>query len=165
MVDQKLLEEIAKYVEFHINVSLNYSSSLNVAESSIFTDKANGEIENYIKTIRKPPLNAVLFKYIDKKTMSDSQVYKKAGIDRRHFSKIRSNSDYKPKKNTIIALAFALELNRVEFDEVLSAAGYSLAENDTNDLIIQYFLDKEIYDIPLINEVLESFELKPLGQI
>src|SRR5690606_40064692 len=103
-----------------------------------------------------------LFQLIDQKGMKASEVYKRAGIDRRHFSKIRTNSSYKPKKNTIISLALALELDKDETEELLQAAGYAFSDNDTHDLIIQFFLEKQLYDIGIINEVLDHFRLRPL---
>jgi len=103
-----------------------------------------------------------LFSFIDKKGVSDPDIYKKAGIDRRHFSKIRSNPDYRPGKNTVIALALALELNKKETDKLLSSAGYSLSDSDTFDLVIQFCVEKKIYDIHDVNQALDYFSLKPL---
>ena len=103
-----------------------------------------------------------MFSLIDKKGASDPDIYKKAGIDRRHFSKIRSNPDYRPVKNTVIALALALELNKKETDKFLSSAGYSLSDSDTFDLVIQFCVEKKIYDIHDVNQALDYFSLKPL---
>ena len=94
--------------------------------------------------------------------MSDPVIYNRAGIDRRHFSKIRSNSNCRPGKNTAIALAIALELNQKETMNLLSAAGYSLSESDTFDLVIQFCLMKKIYNIHSVNQALDYFGLKPL---
>ncbi|HLT56557.1 MAG TPA: hypothetical protein VK057_10665, partial [Bacillota bacterium] len=66
------------------------------------------------------------------------------------------------KKNTIISLALALELDKDETEELLQAAGYAFSDNDTHDLIIQFFLEKQLYDIGIINEVLDHFRLRPL---
>jgi hypothetical protein len=109
-----------------------------------------------------PPFSQVLFSFIDKKGFIDSDIYKRAGIDRRHFLKIRSNQDYHPGKNTAIALALALELDTNETDKLLSAAGYSLSDCDTFDLVIQFCLEKGIYDIYNVNQALDYFSLKPL---
>lgn len=113
----------------------------------------------------KPSFTQVLFGFIDKKGVVDSYIYKKAGIDRRHFSKIRFNSDYRIGKNTAIALALALELSRNEADRLLSACGYSLSENDTFDLVIKFCIDRKIYDIDSVNQALNYFSLKPLGGV
>ena len=123
------------------------------------------ELEDFIKNTRKPTFSEVLFRFIDRIQASDADVYKRAGIDRRHFSKIRSNSKYGPRKNTVIALALSLELSKVETDKLLGSAGYSLSESDTFDLVIQFFLEKKIYNIQDVNQTLEYFNLKPLSGV
>lgn len=95
-----------------------------------------------------------LFKLIDAKGMTDPQVYKKANINRKHFSKIRTNQDYKPKKSTVFALAIALELNLAETRELLARAGYTFSYSNVSDVIIEYFIKLGKYDIDIINQVL-----------
>ncbi len=114
---------------------------------------------------RKLTFNQVLFEYIDKKNTSDIDIYKRAGIDRRHFSKIRSNLDYRPSKNTVIALALALQLDQNKAHRLLRSAGYSLSDSDTFDLVIQFCLEKKIYDIHDVNLALDYFSLKPLAGV
>lgn len=104
-----------------------------------------------------------LFSFIDKKGYTDAEVYKKACIDRRLFSKIRSNPNYRLGKNTADALAIALELTKKETEKLLSSAGFSLSENDTFDLVIQFCLEKKIYNIDHVNQALDYFSLKPLN--
>jgi hypothetical protein len=168
MLDKIILIELKDYVEerilpicFNICESPIFAES-NVCESNVCESMPSLELEDFIKKNRKPTFSHVLFKYIDKKGTSDSAIYKKAGIDRRHFSKIRSNTDYKPGKNTAIALALALELSKKETDRLLSAAGYSLSDGDTFDLVIQFCIEKKIYAIQDVNEALDYFSLKPL---
>ena len=96
----------------------------------------------------------MLFRKIDELKLKDSSVYRKANIDRRLFSKIRSNKDYIPSKDTAIALGIALELNRVELNELLGKAGYALSRSLMSDVIIEYCIEKGIYDIHEINEFL-----------
>ena len=167
MLDKGLLRELEEYVEKH-SIKLNFPVCERVVLSCNFSkckSVSNNEIEDFINNNQKSKFNEVLFSFIDKKGVSDSDVYKKAGIDRRHFSKIRSNCDYKPGKNTVIALAIALELDKKEMNELLSAAGFSLSSNDTLDLVIQFFLEKKMYDIDNINQALDYFSLKPLTGI
>ena len=162
MLDEKLLIELQEYIEKH-SQRLDYD----ICESVrlISKDTLDTELENFIRDKRKQTFHQILFSFIDKKGVSDSDVYKRAGIDRRHFSKIRSNPDYRPGKNTVIALALALELNKKETDKLLSAAGYSLSESNTFDLVILFFLDKEIYDIYSVNQALDYFCQKPLAGV
>jgi hypothetical protein len=161
MLDKRLLEELQEFLDSHLHIMeapefINYNLSESVKQS---------EIEDFIKINRKPTLQKVLFDFIDKKEASDTDVYKKAGIDRKHFSKIRSNPNYRPGKNTIIALALALELTKKETDKLLGSAGYSLSDSDTSDLIIQFCLEKKIYDIDYVNQTLDYFSLKPLSGV
>jgi hypothetical protein len=157
MLDKKLLIELQEYVDNHINM-LAFSKM----EESISYELHNIALENFIEKKRQPAFHKTLFDFIDKKGATDVDIYKKAGIDRRHFSKIRSNPGYRPSKNTAVALALALELDKKHTDKLLGAAGYSLSDSDTFDLVIQFCLEKEIYDLHEVNQALDYFSLKPL---
>jgi hypothetical protein len=131
-------------------------------EENLYEDLHYMELDDFIKNNRKATLQKVLFGFIDKKGVSDPDVYKRAGVDRKLFSKIRSNPEYRPSKNTIIALAFGLELDEEEFDQLLESGGYSLSESDTSDLVIKFCLEKKIYDVFQVNEYLDYFSQKTL---
>lgn len=103
-----------------------------------------------------------LFAVIDEKGINDVELYKKANLDRRLFSKLR-NKTYKPSKNTILALILALELDMQEARDLLSFAGYNLAPNDKTDIIVSFFLEKQVYDIFTVNETLDRYGEKCLG--
>lgn len=104
-----------------------------------------------------------LLKLIDKSGKKDSEVYKKANLSKQHFSKIRNNPNYKPTKQTAIALALALELNLEQTKDLIGRAGYALSNSSKFDLIIQYFIEQENYNVVEINIALYEFDQSLLG--
>lgn len=106
----------------------------------------------------------MLFRKIEESGLTDADVYKRAFIDRKLFSKIRSNPAYHPRKGTVIALAIALHLDLHETVELLTKSEYAFSPGNKGDLIVTYFIERQIYDINVINYALHEFEQPLLGE-
>lgn len=110
----------------------------------------------YLNCHQSRGFNEILFSFIDKSGSKDSVIYKKADVDRKLFSKIRCNENYIPRKNVIIKLCLALELNSKDFNQLLNSAGYSLS-NSKFDKIISWCLENKIYSLSKVNDYLYTF--------
>lgn len=120
------------------------------------------ELQELVAALDKPFSEALLH-LIDERGYTDAEVYRRANLDRRLFSKIRTNSAYMPSKRTAIALAVALQLNLSETRELLARAGYALSHSQKFDVIVEYFIVNGKYDLYEINEILFQYDQPLLG--
>ena len=105
----------------------------------------------------------MLIRKIDEKKITDAECYKKANVDRRLFNKIKNNPAYKPGKQTVLAFAIALELTLDEAREMLMKAGFALSHSNKADIVVEYCLKTQNYNIIEINQILFKLDLQPLG--
>ncbi len=177
-ISKKLLGEVESYVDEHYVAEhrLSRRELLDVesealeeadlikynAPSSMQAPIVGAGIDNLVGNLDEP-FSETLLRLIDAKGKTDVEVYKRANLDRKLFSKIRSNKGYMPSKRTALALALALELSLNETDDLLERAGYALSHSQKFDVIVEYFIVSGNYDIFKINEVLFKYDQPLLG--
>ena len=160
MLSAAVLRDMERYIN-----SRKEGDTYHLSMPHAMSYQVSSELEDFVNARKKPAFTQTLLSMIDQRQLRDSQVYTRAGLDRRHFSKIRSTPGYRPGKPTVVALALALELNRKEADELLASAGYALSDSDESDLVIAYCIDYGIYCLHRVNYALAHFGQETIGAI
>ena len=168
-LSEKLFKSISSYIDANYvsdKMSLEYGTSkvsrfdyeeMLLRESSYEITSKMLNLDGMLYNLDKG-FSETLLDLIDRTGKKDSEIYKKANVDRKLFSKIRKNADYRPSKTTAIAFAIALELNMDETNDLLSKAGFALSQSSKFDVIVRYFIENKKYDIFELNSVLFEFD-------
>ena len=137
----------------------DFDDILHILRKSKSTESLDDMLNNMDKSFAE-----TLFDYIDQKGISDVECYKRANVDKKTFSKIKCNKDYRPSKVTVVSFAIALRLNIEETTHLLNTVGLSLSHSYKFDVIIEYFITTGNYqDIFEVNETLFQFDQMTLG--
>ncbi|NLC65745.1 MAG: macro domain-containing protein [Clostridium sp.] len=173
LLSEKLFDKIEKYIDENYIEKTSRSMQSYDLQEAMYKDTYLEDIPvdpnlkerslDDLVSRKEETFTEMLFRLIDEKGMTDVEVYKKANIDRRLFSKIRSDNNYTPSKVTAIALSISLNLNLDETYDLLKRAGYALSPSSIFDIIIEFFIKEENYNIYEINEALFSFDQNLLG--
>ncbi len=164
-VSEELLGEVADYLDANYveeELELRRRQRNQAVFYSVRELRSSAPLDEIVGNLDEP-FSATLLRLIDAKGKNDVEVYKKANLDRRLFSKIRNNKGYMPSKRTVIALAIALELSLDETNDLLRRAGYALSHSQVFDVIVEYFILHGKYDVFEINEVLFRYDQPLLG--
>ncbi len=163
----KLFADIAayiddRYVDERADSREQQYRRMMAAAPSLCAVEAPGSLDEALSRLDES-FSQMLLRKIDERGMTDAQCYKKANIDRKLFSKIRSDIHYKPSKPTAMAFAVALELPLDEARDLLQKAGFAFSRASKFDIIVEYFIAHRNYNIFEINEALFAFDQSLLG--
>ena len=162
MLTEELRRLLAAYIEEHFTedpgTMPDYTPNKDAVKESgvVFSKKESFTLDQLVEEVGES-FHDMLFLRIDLSGMTDVEVYKRANIDRKLFSKIRSNPGYHPRKQTVLALAIALKLNIDDTVDLLARAEYALSPGNKGDLIVKYFIERGVFDIMTINYALDEY--------
>ena len=173
---QALLQDIQRYLKAHYVPEESSSTRfpfpiLGMASAvSDSPDFRNGRLSPSardalllgVQNMLQPGFRELLFDMIRKKGMDNVELYHRSDITKAHFSKIKNDENYHPSKETVLALALGLKLTLDETKNLLERAGYTLTASSQTDIIVKCFIDRHIYDINELNDVLDYFGLSTL---
>ena len=169
VIDKKKLAEIKNYIKQNYvepeRFILGDMASSSTSKSDSFSKSYSlyddvSALKKRVKSNINDSWQEALFHIIDTKFLDEVEVYKRGGLTKQTFSKIRSNSDYHPDKDTAIRLCIGLRLNLDETLDLLGKAGYTLSNSIERDLIVKYFIENKEYDIYSIDSVFEELGFK-----
>ena len=177
VVSQKLFHSIEEYIDDNYveenNENFEYENLEEIVSDKFMTcisapmpapmQVPKRSLENIVENLDET-FSEMLLRLIDERSLKDSYVYKKANVDRRHFSKIRNDMEYAPNKKTVIAFAIALELTLDEAVDLMRKAGFAFSRSSKFDVIICYFIENREFNIFEINEVLFIYGQPILGE-
>ncbi len=176
MLTKELLKQIDSYVEENLRFKPPKKirplsvDKITISECRIFTCKLTElparqkkQLEKNLAAADEETFAEYLLRYMNERGANPVEVYKRVNLDRRVFSKLRTNRYYKPHKRTLFVIAFALELSLDEAENLLKRAGYSFSPYDPADVIIKFFFEQKIYDLFTVNETLDRYGCRPLN--
>ena len=166
---ENLKSELQRYIDENFVVEESFVVEDAVSEK-IFHDKPNLcyaippiDFRKIYNEVKSETFSEMLLRLIGESGEKNSAVYTRANIDRRHFSKIANNVNYRPSKETALAFAIALKLDFEKTQKFLSSAGYTMTKNNLADVIVNFFIDKKIFDLDIVNAALYDHEQPLLG--
>lgn len=157
------MDEVNEAVEAILNQKFDKDGPYKYGRDRDAIIRRIGEIMSLLREEKNPTFSKLLFRMIKNKGVSETKCYKRSNLDRCLFSKIRSDKNYHPQKNTVLALIIGLKLDMDEANELMKVAGYSFSKFLKMDVIMEYMIKEKIYDILTVNEILYLFDCPLLG--
>ena len=170
---QQLLQDVRRYLKAHYVPADTHDgfahlfhgaasiASLDVrsSQSGRLSSAAKDALLHGLQKMLQPGFRDLLFDIIMKEGIWNAALYQRSDITKAHFSKIKNDKDYHPSKETVLALALGLKLTLDETKTLLERAGYTLTNSSRTDLIVAYFIRRQIYDVNEVNDILSELGL------